>query len=68
MREVLHSVCGGNWRGYEGIKEEIPAMFEKCLTECGKNEVVDLNYNRKHMDEIQPNENGLYEVTYWSKW
>ncbi|GEM_PF-2875872 len=68
MERVLHSVCHGNWKGYEGTKEEIPAMFDKCLEECGKGEVSALEYSRESMDEMKPNANGLYEVTYWSRW
>lgn len=68
MKRVLHSVCHGNWKGYEGTKEEIPAMIDKCLNECSKSETTDLEYIRSEIDEMKPNENGLYEVVYWSKW
>lgn len=68
MKRVLHSVCHGNWKGYEGTKEEISAMIDKCLNECSESETTDLEYKRSQIDEMKPNENGLYEVVYWSKW
>ena len=68
MKRILKSVCFGNWRGYEGTKEEISMMFDKCLLECNWKEISDLNYCKERMDKMKVNENGLYSVEYWSKW
>lgn len=68
MVEVLRSVQFGNWKGYEGSKEEIPQMFKKCKEECSKKALNDLLYNESYINKMQPNENGLYTVDYWSQW
>jgi hypothetical protein len=74
MKEHLSSVCFGNWRGYRGTKEEIPAMMEQCKKDCeremGKHSssYSDLLYAEKKIDNIKPDKDGLYTIEYWSKW
>lgn len=70
MKSVLNSVCFGNWKGYEGTKEEIPEMFKKCKEECknNKSSLESILYNEKHIEKMKSEENGLYKVEYWSKW
>jgi hypothetical protein len=70
MKSVLKSRCGGNIRGYAGEKHEIEEMFKKCFEDCEYFGVdtTDLEFDYRHKDELIPNEKGLIEVTYFSKW
>lgn len=70
MRKHLKSLCGGNYRGYKGNKEEIEDMFAKCYEDAKEMncDTSDLDYTYKHKDRLKPNEDGEYVIEYWSKW
>ena len=70
MKEVLYSMCGGNRRGYKGTKEELPMIISKsrefCLEMNG--DMGDIDYIGRNLARLKPESDGLYEVTFWSKW
>lgn len=73
MRKHLSSLCGGNWRGYVGTKEELDEMFAKCFEEASEyyisqSSLDNLKYDYERRDQIHPNAEGEYIIAYWSKW
>lgn len=70
MRVHLVSLCGGNWRGYKGSKEEIEEMFKKCYedAEYMHADTDSLDYAYERREQLEPDENGEYTIEYWSKW
>lgn len=73
MRKYLSSLCGGNWRGYTGTKEEVDEMFNKCFADAeqgyaSESSINDLKWAYGKRDELKPNDKGEYTICYWSKW
>lgn len=72
-KKVLESLCGGNFRGYRGTKEQIEEMFELCLKDAkegyaSESSINGLKYDYERRDQLKPNDEGEYVIKYWSKW
>lgn len=72
-KAILESLCGGNFRGYKGTKEQIEEMFELCLKDAkegyaSESSINGLKYDYERRDQLKPNDKGEYVIKYWSKW
>lgn len=72
-KEILESLCGGNYRGYKGTKEQVEEMFKLCIKDAkegyvSQSSIDGLMYDYERRDQIKPNDKGEYVIKYWSKW